>query len=977
MFNKAFLWTGLFLLACLPVRLSADVVIVHAEWNVTGRPFNADSIDVSLNGPGYSGIGITDESGLYTFQSVPNEFTGTLSATDPRGISVFNSVNVNVSEGHLGKLDVYITSDQLTIGVSGQVTENDTPVQNVSIEAWTSSGRNYGDETDANGQYHVICPPYVTIVVTPANDGYYYQPQKYQFDNLITLQTGSHFSRSILNISGHVTTPDGVGIGGVTISATGQPDSGTDSDGYYQMNIPPHFTGTVTAQKTGYGFEPERYIFNDVTDNQTNKDFTAYSHITIAGTVSSISLPEEGIKNAKISFSNEGAVYTDGQGNYSKQVPVGWSGTLTIHKKNYIFRPEKHTLGPVNSNISDADFTGYKLYQLSGWVTIYNAGIENIDIFIEASQPEMNGFSTMTDQDGYYSVEVPETADGTIYAKAEGLEMTPAMIEFSSLSCNLTEQNFKAMTNKPAIAGKVKINNAGLGRVKLVFTDEAGIVKECTSNRDGFYCMILKQASPVLGWTGTVVPFLDHFDFTPAQRAYKNIKDHVIHQDYDAVSDFPTISGRTSVQDIGIKNVRVETEPADPGALPVLAFSDSEGYYNICLSENGWSGRVWAQFEDNYGNQYKWKPEFYDLQNITISQFNKDFVGATTGFYISGTVREKVFSKNDASSFDIHFSDNISVHTDNHGNYFRSVPIGWFGTAVPKKQGYQFNPNMRMYEAMGEPKINQDYTAIPVSPTISGRIHNTKGIGIGRISVIFAPENGQACTVLTDATGCYSGAVVYGWTGMVRPLHENYYFTPQIRSYGKVIGHQADQDFIAVTEKEMNVFTGIGNWTDDACWSKRRMPKDHEIVLIAGECNMNTSMPLLSMLIINKPQKTRLTIVPKLDMNKILIPDIPTILNNGVLCTSYTDGMPFPPNRCIGGEIVFDFEFQDPPEIGPRQIIPPGIYNKLTLTGNKIAYVHSGTAYAQDLFITNGAQFGDPSGTGGIFEFRIFPGQAP
>ncbi len=94
---------------------------------------------------------------------------------------------------------------------------------------------------------------------------------------------------------------------------------------------------------------------------------------------------------------------------------------------------------------------------------------------------------------------------------------------------------------------------------------------------------------------------------------------------------------------------------------------------------------------------------------------------------------------------------------------------------------------------------------LAISGTITDGVNPVQGVGM----------NGLPGTVTTDASGFYSGAVNYGWSGTVTPSLTGYTFIPVSRTYGSVTSSQAGQDFTAVESVSITVTSPNGgeSWT--------------------------------------------------------------------------------------------------------------------------------------------------------------------
>ena len=76
-------------------------------------------------------------------------------------------------------------------------------------------------------------------------------------------------------ISGYVLTAEGMGVKGVLVSADNDGGSDTtDSEGYYELLVPDGWSGTVTPSRNDWKFNPASRSYNNVTEDQPNKNYT-------------------------------------------------------------------------------------------------------------------------------------------------------------------------------------------------------------------------------------------------------------------------------------------------------------------------------------------------------------------------------------------------------------------------------------------------------------------------------------------------------------------------------------------------------------------------------------------------------------------------------------------------------------------------------------------------------------------------------
>jgi len=82
---------------------------------------------------------------------------------------------------------------------------------------------------------------------------------------------------STQTISGYVYKAEGGGLEDVVVTADGQdPYTTTGPNGYYEIEVPSEWSGTVTPSKDGWSFEPTSRTYSSVTASQTGQNYTAY-----------------------------------------------------------------------------------------------------------------------------------------------------------------------------------------------------------------------------------------------------------------------------------------------------------------------------------------------------------------------------------------------------------------------------------------------------------------------------------------------------------------------------------------------------------------------------------------------------------------------------------------------------------------------------------------------------------------------------
>ncbi len=135
----------------------------------------------------------------------------------------------------------------------------------------------------------------------------------------------------------------------------------------------------------------------------------------------------------------------------------------------------------------------------------------------------------------------------------------------------------------------------------------------------------------------------------------------------------------------------------------------------------------------------------------------------------------------------LNYTGGVPVTADGTGAYSLTVPYGWSGSVTPTRPGSTFTPASRSYVNATTDFTAQNYTANPVTYTISGNA------GVAGATLNFT----GGTPVTADGSGNYSLTVPYNWSGSVTPSLSAYVFSPPSRSYTNLLASQSEQDFLA------------------------------------------------------------------------------------------------------------------------------------------------------------------------------------
>jgi hypothetical protein len=238
------------------------------------------------------------------------------------------------------------------------------------------------------------------------------------------------------SISGYIKTPDNTGVEDVTVSAGADIEStATNTSGYYELKVPPGWSGTVSVSKEGWGFTEWSRSYTNVTSDQIYQNFTTFQP-KISGYVRNNG--GYGVGGVNVSADNGGASDTTVyDGYYEITVPYNWSGTVEVSRDGWGFSPWSMTYTNVTANQTDQNYTGFQP-KISGYVK-NEAGLGVYYVLVSANN---GGGQDRTDENGFYQVTVPYDWSGQVALSRTGWVFTPANLSFANVTGDLSAQEF-------------------------------------------------------------------------------------------------------------------------------------------------------------------------------------------------------------------------------------------------------------------------------------------------------------------------------------------------------------------------------------------------------------------------------------------------------------------------------------------------------------------------------------------------------
>src|SRR5438876_2119778 len=512
------------------------------------------------------------------------------------------------------------------------------------------------------------------------------------------------------NIGGQIKL-GGIGLAGVSVGLTGA-QAGTfttDNSGSYSFTVNAVGDYAVTPSKTYYNFDPSAQVFNSLSTNQSNVNFTAARQTyAISGQVRDDN--DQVVASVQVMLQDENALLskttvtgTNGDFQFTG-VPAGFSYVVTPVNTKFFSFTSQNTVTLINS-LSLAFKGARRNYAISGR-TLDEAGkaIGGVPVTLSGSQ---TGNAT-TDTTGNFSFTgLPAGKDYTITAFTTPIHTFTGQ-SVANLSGDQT-LNFVGILRTYTISGQVRDDNdQAIAGVELILKDEnalplktsitgSGGEFEFAGVRASFAYLVAPSSTNFFNFTmqnsGTVTGNLT-FGFKGARRRY-TISGRALDQENNPITGVPIIRS---------------------GSQTVSATTDSAGNYSF--------GGLVAGFD--YAVMPPTTTTFYTFAGQRaanlISDITLNFQGVLRTYTISGRVvdnSEKALlgitvtlsgASSDVAKTAIDGSFSFSVKA--RGNYTITASIA---------QGYYaFAPANLIIEKLGNNQfVNFTATLAPVPSPIS------------------------------------------------------------------------------------------------------------------------------------------------------------------------------------------------------------------------------------------------------------------
>jgi hypothetical protein len=324
---------------------------------------------VTLNGAALPGVTmtytggsvLTNASGVYTI-TVPTGWSGTVTP------SLIGYLFTNTSNTYATLNTSMVTNYTAIAGIeiNGQAYLNTVPITSLPNVSITFSGTyllggvatpfTATALTDVNGFYRQFVPSGFSGTATPTLATYAFNPRVRNFSNVTSLLSGRNFiATPTVTYSGTIlsgATP----IAGVNVAFSGVASVNTDVSGNYSITLNSGWTGTITPTMRGYTFSPASVsvatpvTVNSVQNFNTVQTITGRARVLATGTA---------VPGVLITLSTGQTTTTNANGNFTIQVPTGWTGSLTASGGGYTtWTPASFSYTNLTTNVTGLRFNG-------------------------------------------------------------------------------------------------------------------------------------------------------------------------------------------------------------------------------------------------------------------------------------------------------------------------------------------------------------------------------------------------------------------------------------------------------------------------------------------------------------------------------------------------------------------------------------------------------------------------------------------
>ncbi|KAB2848533.1 MAG: hypothetical protein F9K42_08655, partial [Ignavibacterium sp.] len=321
-----------------------------------------EGVTVNFNNGG--GSAATDANGLY-IHAIASSWSGD-------AVPVYSCYSFTPSSKHYNYAANQSTDyngSMSTYKVSGTITFNSSnPLSGVAVKFYDTEENLVNTiTTNSSGYYEATFPCGWSGEIVPVKTDVAFTSESISVSNLSANSANNNFNgRSQIKISGWVYyegTSNTVDEAELYFSGGGFNATDFSDHGYYEMEIPPGWSGSIYISKTAHRFTPDNYSVTNVNTSAQINFSAQIIYETISGYVKDAA--GNPVQDVNINFSNGGGTtVTKANGFYQRQLLQSWSGSVKPEKDNAEFYPDSISLTLSKSYTNQNFALGY-VYQFN------------------------------------------------------------------------------------------------------------------------------------------------------------------------------------------------------------------------------------------------------------------------------------------------------------------------------------------------------------------------------------------------------------------------------------------------------------------------------------------------------------------------------------------------------------------------------------------------------------------------------------
>ena len=468
----------------------------------------------------------------------------------------------------------------------------------------------------------------------------------------------------------------------------------TDEHGFFSFNTVLGSNLSIKPEKEKFDYRPSNRSIVQISENIENLYFFLKAH-TISGIVTDPNgTPIPGVE---IIFSDNvsgtSSIFTNNDGYYSYQLYANFSGTAFPKGMGYKYDPIRIPYDNLSENKLNQNYTGYR-FTIAGYC-MDESGQPIANVQVTFSPGNMQ---TTTDENGFYSQDVPYLWTGSLTLEKVGVDFQNQSKEFTYIGTNLFGTDFIGKEKKYAVSGTVRDQDQlPLENARICFSNTGNCI---TTDSNGHYEKIMPFGSDFyinVDKTGYLI--------APERLFYTQLSANQPKQDYTATIIRYVVSGQIIDKD----------DNGNPMSNVSVMFDDHEEK----TDDQGM-----FRWESTYGDQVVIQPEI-EGYHFTPSQIPVDllssnipdirFTAERERFMIRGRVVDNL--SQGASGVTVKLANKEMKLSGEDGYYEFEVEYGYIGSVQIFKEFYKPTPVIRDVEYVKEDVYLNEFDITTDDPT--------------------------------------------------------------------------------------------------------------------------------------------------------------------------------------------------------------------------------------------------------------------